>query len=248
MPPSEPIVHVARGSTARRIARNALPYSSLIARALGNGIALPQLLRTQWPFLLPDAAAPPFVTIEFTNECQLKCVYCDNPLRLIPRGFMSRTTFANVVNGIRDLQSIVKVVGNGECTLHPDFRHMIRELSDAARYLFVLTNGNWRDPSIAHDLLRADAVGLSIDAGTKEEYIRACKGAIAHIYSSWKKDFDEWGMTFESMRGPSPGLICPVQAMSTKNGAQQPASTFRSPGAHRTSTSCGGRTAAQSPS
>jgi hypothetical protein len=86
---------------------------------------------------------------------------------------MSRTTFANVVDGVRDLQSIVKVVGNGECTLHPDFRRMIRELSDAARYLFVLTNGNWRDPSIAHDLLRADAVGLSIDAGTREEYERS---------------------------------------------------------------------------
>ena len=29
-------------------------------------------------------------------------------------------------------------------------------------------------------------------AKTKEEYIRACKGAIASIYSSWKKDYDEW--------------------------------------------------------
>lgn len=45
-------------------------------------------------------------------------------------------------------------------------------------------------------------------AKTKEEYIRACKGAIASIYSSWKKDFDEWGSTFEFARGPSPVLLC----------------------------------------
>jgi type III restriction enzyme len=45
-------------------------------------------------------------------------------------------------------------------------------------------------------------------AKTKEEFIRACKGAIASIYSSWRKDFDEWGSTFESMRGPSPVLLC----------------------------------------
>ena len=45
-------------------------------------------------------------------------------------------------------------------------------------------------------------------AKTKEEYLRACKGAIASIYSSWRKDFDEWAGTFEGMRGPSPVLLC----------------------------------------
>lgn len=46
------------------------------------------------------------------------------------------------------------------------------------------------------------------DAKTKEEYLRACKGAIASIYSSWKKDYDEWGSMFEFVRGPSPVLLC----------------------------------------
>lgn len=45
-------------------------------------------------------------------------------------------------------------------------------------------------------------------AKTKEEYIRACKGAIASIYSSWRKDYDEWGATLEFARGPSPVLLC----------------------------------------
>lgn len=45
-------------------------------------------------------------------------------------------------------------------------------------------------------------------AGTKEEYIRACKGAIASIYSSWKKDYEEWQQSFEFARGPSPVLLC----------------------------------------
>lgn len=45
-------------------------------------------------------------------------------------------------------------------------------------------------------------------AKTKEEYIRACKGAIASIYSSWRKDYDEWSSTFEFARGPSPVLLC----------------------------------------
>jgi type III restriction enzyme len=45
-------------------------------------------------------------------------------------------------------------------------------------------------------------------AKTSQEYIRACKGAIASIYSSWKRDHDEWVSTFEFARGPSPVLLC----------------------------------------
>jgi len=45
-------------------------------------------------------------------------------------------------------------------------------------------------------------------AKTKEEYIRACKGAIASIYSSWNKDYKEWGSTFDFAKGPSPVLLC----------------------------------------
>ena len=45
-------------------------------------------------------------------------------------------------------------------------------------------------------------------AKTKEEYLRACKGAIASIYSSWRKEYDEWSATFEFARGPSPVLLC----------------------------------------
>lgn len=53
---------------------------------------------------------------------------------------------------------------------------------------------------------------------TKEEYLRACKGAIASIYSSWKKDHDEWTSTFEAMRpGPSPVLLC-VASDATRAG------------------------------
>lgn len=45
-------------------------------------------------------------------------------------------------------------------------------------------------------------------ARTREEYLRSCKGAIASIYSSWRKDYEEWESTFETMRGPSPVLLC----------------------------------------
>jgi len=45
-------------------------------------------------------------------------------------------------------------------------------------------------------------------ARTKEEFLRACKGAIASIYSSWSQDYKEWESLFEFARGPSPVLLC----------------------------------------
>lgn len=44
-------------------------------------------------------------------------------------------------------------------------------------------------------------------AKTKEEYLSACKSAIASIYASWKQDFQDWGQMLEFARGPSPVLL-----------------------------------------
>lgn len=45
-------------------------------------------------------------------------------------------------------------------------------------------------------------------AKAKEEYLRASKGAIEHIYSGWKKDFQEWSGHLEGMRnGQSPVML-----------------------------------------
>ena len=57
-----------------------------------------------------------------------------------------------------------------------------------------------------------DLWDLVKDTKTKEEYLRACKGAIASIYSSWKKDYDEWSSSFDFARGPSPVLLCVVDS------------------------------------
>ena len=64
------------------------------------------------------------------------------------------------------------------------------------------------DPD-AHGSIYIDLWDTVKGAKTKEEYLRACKGAIASIYSSWKKDYDDWCSTFELMRAePSPVLLC----------------------------------------
>ena len=45
-------------------------------------------------------------------------------------------------------------------------------------------------------------------AKTKEEYLIACRGAVASIYSSWKQDYEDWAQTLPELRGPSPVRLC----------------------------------------
>ncbi len=59
-----------------------------------------------------------------------------------------------------------------------------------------------------HGHIYLDLWDLVKGAKTKEEYLRSCKGAIASIYASWRKDFDDWSSTLEFARGPSPVLLC----------------------------------------
>lgn len=68
-----------------------------------------------------------------------------------------------------------------------------------------------------HGRVYLDLWDLVKGAKTKEEYLRACKGAIASIYSSWKKDHDEWAGSFEFARGPAPVLLC-VTSDATRAG------------------------------
>jgi type III restriction enzyme len=68
-----------------------------------------------------------------------------------------------------------------------------------------------------HGRVYLDLWDLVKGAKTKEEYLRSCKGAIASIYSSRKKDHDEWAGSFEFARGPAPVLLC-VTSDATRAG------------------------------
>jgi type III restriction enzyme len=81
------------------------------------------------------------------------------------------------------------------------------------------------DPD-AHGRVYLDLWDLVKGAKTKEEYLRSCKGAIASIYSSWKKDHDEWASTLEFARGPAPVLLC-VTSDARRMGVRAPDARVR---------------------
>lgn len=137
------------------------------------------VLRTQFPFLLPDTAAPPTVNVELTNRCNLRCPYCTSPLKLRAQGMMSQETLGNLVRQLAECgRPRVRVVGNGEATIHPQFAAFMREISSAARMLTLTTNGQWKHDETAQAMLDAPIhlVEFSVDGMTKERYERSRPG------------------------------------------------------------------------
>src|SRR5215472_1858329 len=155
-------------------------YRRLSWHMLRRGVPAREILRTQFPLIEPNPHVPALVSVEFTNYCDLRCVYCTSPLGLRPRGFMQRETFERFLEGIKQLGvSRVNVVGNGEPTLHPEFTSFIRELGRNVPYVHVLTNGQWKRPQdIINAMLEApvSVVGVSVDGADKKGYEKSRLG------------------------------------------------------------------------
>lgn len=146
---------------------------------LSRGVPVKHVVAAEFPFLMETQQVPPLLAVEFTNYCNLRCVYCTSSLKKRPQGFMTAETFERVLSdigrfGIRR----VRIVGNGECTIHPDFSAFVRRLRAKAAYLSILSNGQWSDPELASTLVEAvDLVEISADAGADEEYESSRPGA-----------------------------------------------------------------------
>lgn len=156
-----------------RVIRKFESYRKIYQHVRKSKVPLVDIIRSQFPFFLPDATKPPIVTLEFTNVCDLRCVYCSSTSKMREKGYMTIDTYSNILRSIKKTGiSRLRIVGNGEPTLHPDFSYFLTKLAQSVNYLSVLTNGQWRKDEIAQVMIEApvNLIEISIDAGGKETY------------------------------------------------------------------------------
>jgi MoaA/NifB/PqqE/SkfB family radical SAM enzyme len=145
-------------------------YRKIGWSALGR-IPVSTMLRSHLTWLLPESPRPTQVTIELTNYCNLQCPYCTSPLGIRPRGFMSDQTFEKLVTQLLDLRvPRVRLVGNGESTLHPQFSRMVRALGSSCPYLQLVTNGQRLTKQSIEAILTAPVRLLEISADSHEKH------------------------------------------------------------------------------
>jgi len=187
-----------------RIAYRTQYYARIAASAFGR-IPLTTQLRTHFPFAFPDGLPPANLTIEFTNYCNLACTYCTSPLGIRTRGFMDEETFALLLAGLRNFRiPRLRIVGNGEPTLHPRFCEMATDLAKSCEYLTMVTNLQRLPEKVARAMLQAPVrlIEISADSDNPEEYERS------RVHGSFVKLISNLGMLQRLKRElQSPSLI-----------------------------------------
>jgi len=155
------------------------PYRTISWHVFKKGVPFTEIVRTQFPFMLPNANKPSALAVEFTNCCNINCIYCNNSKITRPRGFMSNETFSRLFQNIKEMNVNRVIVGGGEPTLHSEFACFTSKLAKSAKFLSIVTSGQWIRKEIPYEMLKApfDLIEISVDAGSKENYEKSRRGA-----------------------------------------------------------------------
>lgn len=200
-------------------------YWRRVSAGLRSGVRATDLLRTEFPLLLPDAVAPPMVGVEFTNLCNVRCTYCTSPLKRRPQGMMSRETFSRLVAQIRATGvRRVRVVGNGEPTLHPSFSEFIQELSSATCDLELTSNWQRVSEPLARSVVEAklSRLHISIDGASQASYEKHRLGG------SWKALLENLALLRRVRQDYSPRPFVNIRVMMrpSDHGHEEPFKAF----------------------
>ncbi len=146
-----------------------------------SGVPIGEIIATQSLWLGAKYHKPLILNFELTNNCNLRCSYCSNGQKLRESGYVSDSVVHGVVKGICDLEiKRVRIVGNGEATLHRNFYEIVKELGSTGSYVSLLTNGMWNDGSrIVESIVESGIkmIEFSVEGENEEEFSRYRKGA-----------------------------------------------------------------------
>src|SRR5512140_1970321 len=76
-------------------------HGVLFGKAIQKNASLKRLLITRFPFIFRDSFYPPSIHVEFTDDCNLKCIYCNQPHFPYPRKMMDKETFSRLIGQIK---------------------------------------------------------------------------------------------------------------------------------------------------
>lgn len=114
----------------------------------------------------------PFVSsLEFTNHCNLDCLFCARAVMTRPRGFMSTDLFNKIITEYREHKTFIKINGYGENLLHPHALEFIKEIKKE-NGLYFTSNCTLIDDKVAECFVRSDldVLQISFQGLNKEGY------------------------------------------------------------------------------
>ncbi|MFH1771966.1 MAG: radical SAM protein [Candidatus Omnitrophota bacterium] len=114
---------------------------------------------------------PPFIEIEVTTRCNLRCLICEHTYWHEPSRDMPFEQFKSIVDQFPKLKWI-GLTGIGESFLNKDFMRMLRYVKSKNIFVELYDTFYFIDEEAAKELveLPIDKIFVSLDAATKETY------------------------------------------------------------------------------
>ena len=126
-----------------------------------------------------SVTAPPRLSVELTNVCNLRCSYCmrdEDALYHTPANFLPVELIRRVARAARESYRVryISFTG-GEATIHPRFGDIVEAVAGEGLEFSFVTNG-WHFDRVYRLLLRhrrsVRAVAFSLDGATREAHDR----------------------------------------------------------------------------
>jgi MoaA/NifB/PqqE/SkfB family radical SAM enzyme len=167
-------------------------------------------------YLRRATSLPAKVYIEATNHCNLACRTCVRNRWEEATGFMDRTTFRRIIDGVSTFSPAPHVFfgGLGEPLAHPDIVAMVAAAHEATPQVSLITNAMLLTPEMSHELMTAGLTTLwvSLDGADADSYDDIRRGAalrqvLDHLAAfrdmrgTRKPAHPELGIAFVAMRG-----------------------------------------------
>lgn len=114
---------------------------------------------------------PPYLEIEVTTRCNLKCIMCEHTYWQEKAQDMSFADFKRIIDEFPKLKWI-GLTGIGESFMHKDFLKMLEYVKARRIYVELYDTFYFIDENTANKLidLKIDMIKPSIDAATKQTY------------------------------------------------------------------------------
>jgi len=141
----------------------------------------------------------PYVSsLEFTNHCNLDCLFCARAVMTRPKGYMADDLFTKIINEYRKYKIFIKINGYGENLLHPQALHFISEIKKE-NGLYFTSNCTVFDEKIATCFVEhnVDVLQVSFQGTDKESY------ELQRRKSSFEKVIDNIALLVK-IRGDNP--------------------------------------------
>ncbi len=126
--------------------------------------------------------------LEPTTTCNLDCRTCVRNIWEDPKAPMSMTTFERLVDSLKDLPNLKRVVftGFGEPLAHPHLLDMIQTMRERDLAVTVGSNGLLLNAKMAGELVRlgVDRLVISVDGARPETYADVRGAMLATILSN----------------------------------------------------------------